>query len=284
MRSKVIGLGKLMRLEKPIGTLLLLWPTLSSFFILKNGSPTIELVIIFCIGTFLMRSAGCVINDYWDRDFDGKVQRTLSRPLVTGQVTPGEALILFVFLISLSAFLLTWTNKLTFYLAFGGFLVTCFYPLTKRFFKIPQIFLGFAFSWGILMVSTAELEKISALSLIIFSACFCWIVAYDSAYAMSDKEDDLTIGLLSSAITFGKFTPKVILIFHLLSLGLWTLCGYIENLNKFFYLSICICLILVYSQFQLVKDCNREKCFLAFKRNNWIGAIIFLGSVLATVY
>jgi len=272
-----------MRLEKPIGTLLLLWPTLSAFFILKNGSPSFELVAIFCVGTFLMRSAGCVINDYFDRDFDGKVKRTKNRPLVTGEIKPQEALILFCILISLSASLLMWTNKLTVMVAFVGLLIAVIYPLTKRFFKVPQLFLCFAFSWGVLMVSAAELDSISLTSLIIFTACFFWIMAYDTAYAMSDKEDDESIGLYSSAITFGKHSQKLILSCHLISLCLWSLSGYIEKINPAFYLSILICLLLVFFQFQLIKDGDREKCFLAFKRNNWIGFTILLGSIFATV-
>ena len=272
-----------MRLEKPIGTLLLLWPTLSAFFILKNGSPSFELVAIFCVGTFLMRSAGCVINDYFDRDFDGKVKRTKNRPLVTGEIKPQEALILFCILISLSASLLMWTNKLTVMVAFVGLLIAVIYPLTKRFFKVPQLFLCFAFSWGVLMVSAAELNSISLTSLIIFTACFFWIMAYDTAYAMSDKEDDESIGLYSSAITFGKHSQKLILSCHLISLCLWSLSGYIEKINPAFYLSILICLLLVFFQFQLIKDGDREKCFLAFKQNNWIGFTILLGSIFATV-
>ena len=148
MTSKLIGLGKLMRLEKPIGTFLLLWPTLSAFMILKEGSPTLKLVIIFCLGTFLMRSAGCVINDFFDKDFDGKVERTKERPIVTGEVSSLEALILFFILISLSAFLLLWTNKLTILIASMGLLIAVLYPLTKRFFKVPQFFFGISIFLG----------------------------------------------------------------------------------------------------------------------------------------
>ena len=234
MTSKLIGLGKLIRLEKPIGTFLLLWPTLSAFMILKDGSPTLKLVIIFCIGTFLMRSAGCVINDLFDKDFDGKVERTKNRPLVTGQVKVFEALILFFILISLSASLLFWTNKLSVIVASIGVIIAIIYPLTKRFFKLPQIFLGLAFSWGILMVSAAELDRISSTSLIMFLACFFWIMAYDTTYAMSDREDDESIGLYSSAIFFGKHSQKFILTSHLLSLCFWSLTGYMVKINPFF--------------------------------------------------
>jgi len=269
-----------MRLEKPIGTFLLLWPTLSSFMVLKDGSPTIKLVIIFCIGTFLMRSAGCVINDLFDKDFDGKVERTKERPIVTGEVSSVEAIVLFFILIGLSAVLLIWTNKFTVLIAGIGLLIAVFYPLTKRFFKVPQLFLGLAFSWGILMVSAAELEKISFTSLIMFSACFFWILAYDTAYALSDKEGDLSIGLNSSAITFGKNTPALIVVFHLISLCLWSLCALVEKMSPIFYLSIFVCLGLVFIQFLLVRNEEPDKCLKAFKQNNWIGFSILVGTML----
>ena len=283
MTDKLIGLGKLMRLEKPIGTFLLLWPTLSAFMILKDGSPTLGLVIIFCIGTFLMRSAGCVINDFFDRDFDGKVERTKNRPLVTGQVKGFEAITLFFILVGFSASLLFWTNKLTVIVACIGLIIAVIYPLTKRFFELPQVFLGLAFSWGILMVSAAELDRISSTSLIMFSACFFWILAYDTAYAMSDKEGDLSIGLNSSAITFGKHSPTLIVTFHLISLSLWSLCALLEKMSPIFYLSIFVCLGLVFMQFLLVRNGEPDKCLEAFKQNNWIGFSILVGTMLPSI-
>ena len=283
MTDKLIGLGKLMRLEKPIGTFLLLWPTLSAFMILKDGSPTFGLVIIFCIGTFFMRSAGCVINDFFDRDFDGKVERTKNRPLVTGQVKGFEAITLFFILVGFSASLLFWTNKLTVIVACIGLIIAVIYPLTKRFFELPQVFLGLAFSWGILMVSAAELDRISSTSLIMFSACFFWILAYDTAYAMSDKEGDLSIGLNSSAITFGKHSPTLIVAFHLISLSLWSLCALLEKMSPIFYLSIFVCLGLVFMQFLLVRNGEPDKCLEAFKQNNWIGFSILVGTMLPSI-
>ncbi|MCS5548372.1 MAG: UbiA family prenyltransferase, partial [SAR86 cluster bacterium] len=235
---------------------------------------------IFCIGTFLMRSAGCVINDLFDKDFDGKVERTKERPIVTGEVSSVEAIVLFFILIGLSAVLLIWTNKFTVLIAGIGLLIAVFYPLTKRFFKVPQLFLGLAFSWGILMVSAAELEKISFTSLIMFSACFFWILAYDTAYALSDKEGDLSIGLTSSAITFGKNTPALIVVFHLISLCLWSLCALVEKMSPIFYLSIFVCLGLVFIQFLLVRNEEPDKCLKAFKQNNWIGFSILVGTTL----
>ena len=170
--EKLIGLSYLMRFDKPIGTLLLLWPTLSAFYILTGGEPDPILLIVFSLGALLMRSAGCVINDFFDKDFDGKVERTKERPLVTGSVSSKEALILFCILLAASAYLLTWTNKFTFLVACLGVFLTSFYPLTKRFFPFPQAFLGLAFSWGIIMVSAAELNSINLATFLMFFACF----------------------------------------------------------------------------------------------------------------
>ena len=171
-KRKFVNFVRLMRADKPIGTALLLWPTLTSFIILTNGKPNFFLVGLFIVGTFLMRSAGCVINDYFDRDFDGEVHRTKDRPLVTGEVSSKEALLLFAFLISCSAFLLIFMNKLTIYMALIGLGLATLYPLTKRFFPIPQLFLGLAFSWGIMMVSSAELNEINVVSIALFGSCF----------------------------------------------------------------------------------------------------------------
>ena len=193
-----------MRADKPIGTALLLWPTLSAFFILTNGNPNLLLIFLFMLGTFLMRSAGCVINDYFDRDFDGKVERTKNRPMITGEIRPVEALSLFTLLVLLSASLLFFMNLLTTYMAMVGLALATIYPLSKRFFSVPQIFLGLAFSWGIIMVSAAETNNISNISLLLFFSCFFWIIAYDTAYALCDKQDDLNLGINSSAITFGS--------------------------------------------------------------------------------
>ena len=197
-REKYFSLFKLMRADKPIGTVLLLWPTLTAFFILTNGNPDFVLVVLFIIGTFLMRSAGCVINDYFDKDFDGKVDRTKDRPIVTGEVSPKEALILFAVLVLSSTSLLLWMNPFTFYIAVIGFALATIYPLSKRFFSVPQVFLGLAFSWGIMMVSAAELNEINTTSLLLFGSCFFWIIAYDTAYALCDKDDDLNLGINSS--------------------------------------------------------------------------------------
>ena len=283
MKSKLKGIAKLIRFDKPIGTFLLLWPTLSAFFILTNGHPSIILITIFCLGTFFMRSAGCVINDYFDRDIDGKVARTKDRPLITGEIKPKEALLLFIVLLMLSASLLIWTNKLTVIVALLGAGLTILYPLTKRFFQIPQVFLGLAFSWGVLMASAAELNQITISSVIIFSACFFWIMAYDTAYSMSDKEDDLSLNIYSSALTFGKYVKTIFLLCQIISLSLWGLSGYLESLGSTFFFSLLLVLGFVYHQYSLIKDYDRDKCFQAFRNNNWVGIAVFVGSVLGTL-
>jgi len=279
-RKKFFSFFKLMRADKPIGTLLLLWPTLSSFFILSEGSPDAFLISLFVLGTFLMRSAGCVINDFFDRDFDGKVERTKNRPLVTGEVSPNEALVLFTVLILFSASLLIWMNIFTFYIALIGLTLASLYPLTKRFLSVPQFFLGLAFSWGIMMVSAAETNQISSTALILFFSCWSWIVAYDTAYALCDKEDDLVLGINSSAIAFGKNTVTMFILFHLISILLLTLVAVLSNFHLSFYFFLLLSALLIVYQTFLIKDFDSEMCLKAFKNNNWLGMSIFIGSIL----
>tara|TARA_Y100001970_G_scaffold277521_1_gene381867 strand:+ start:62 stop:922 length:861 start_codon:yes stop_codon:yes gene_type:complete len=281
-KNKILGFYELIRADKPIGTLLLLWPTLSAFVVLTNGNPNLFLISLFVLGTFLMRSAGCVINDYFDMEFDGSVDRTKNRPLVTGIIQPYEALILFLFLISISCSLLIWMNFLAVKVAVFGLALATFYPLTKRFFAIPQLFLGLAFSWGILMVSAAELNEINGSSLFLFASCFFWILAYDTAYAMSDKEDDVKVGLHSSAITFGKKVVYFFILFHLISLSIWSWLGYELNLHPLFYLSSVSWLALIFYQYLLIRNYDRDNCLLAFKNNNWVGFSLLVGSMLGT--
>ena len=281
-KNKISGILKLIRADKPVGTLLLLWPTLSAFIVLTHGNPNFFLVSLFVLGTFLMRSAGCVINDYFDMEFDGNVERTKDRPLVTGSIKPSEALILFLFLIFFSGLLLYWMNWLTIKVAAFGLVLATFYPLTKRFFAIPQLFLGLAFSWGILMVSAAELNEINYISIFLFTSCFFWILAYDTAYAMSDKEDDLKIGLRSSALTFGSKVIHFFICFQILSLLIWSSLGFTLNMHPSFYISSLLWLLLIIYQYNLIKDYDRQNCFLAFKNNNWVGVSLLTGSILGT--
>jgi len=281
-KNKILGFYELIRADKPIGTLLLLWPTLSAFLILTEGSPDWFLIALFILGTLLMRSAGCVINDYFDMEFDGSVDRTKNRPLVTGVIKPSEALLLFALLIMISCCLLIWMNLLTIKVAALGLALAIFYPLTKRFFAVPQLFLGLAFSWGIIMVSAAELNQITSTSLVLFVSCFFWILAYDTAYAMSDKEDDLKVGLRSSALTFGNKVLHFFISFHLIALCVWSWLGYELNLHPLFFLSSLSWVVLIIYQYKLICNYDRHRCFLAFKNNNWVGFSLFIGSCLGT--
>ena len=281
-KNKILGFYELIRADKPIGTLLLLWPTLSAFLILTEGSPDWFLIALFILGTLLMRSAGCVINDYFDMEFDGSVDRTKNRPLVTGVIKPSEALLLFSLLIMISCCLLIWMNWLTIKVAALGLALAIFYPLTKRFFAVPQLFLGLAFSCGIIMVSAAELNQINPTSLVLFVSCFFWILAYDTAYAMSDKEDDLKVGLRSSALTFGNKVLHFFISFHLIALCVWSWLGYELNLHPLFFLSSLSWAALIIYQYKLIRNYDRHRCFLAFKNNNWVGFSLFIGSWLGT--
>ena len=281
-KDKIFGFYELIRADKPIGTLLLLWPTLSAFLVLTEGNPDLLLITLFVLGTLLMRSAGCIINDYFDMEFDGSVDRTKNRPLVTGVIKPSEALVLFFLLIMASCCLLIWMNWLTIKVAALGLGLAIFYPLTKRFFAIPQLFLGLAFSWGIIMVSAAELNQINDISLVLFISCFFWILAYDTAYAMSDKEDDMKVGLRSSALTFGNRVVHFFISFHLIALGVWSWLGYQLNLHPLFFLSSLSWAFLIIYQYKLISNYDRHRCFLAFKNNNWVGFSLFIGSWLGT--
>jgi len=280
--DKLKGLFNLMRLDKPVGTLLLLWPTLSAFYVLTEGEPNNILLVVFVLGTLLMRSAGCVINDFFDKDFDGKVERTRERPLVIGVVSSKEALLLFFTLITTSAYLLTWTNKMTFLVACFGACLTVFYPLTKRFFFFPQIFLGFAFSWGIIMVSAAELSTINLTAILMFLGCFFWILAYDTIYAMCDMEDDVSLGINSSAIALGGNVKISIFTFHALSLIFWGYVSYYQELGAIFFCALMLSFLLIIYQMFLIKDYDRKKCLVAFKNNNWVGLLIFVGAFLSS--
>ena len=281
-KDKIFGFYELIRADKPIGTLLLLWPTLSAFLVLTEGNPDLLLITLFVLGTLLMRSAGCIINDYFDMEFDGSVDRTKNRPLVTGLIKPSEALVLFFLLIMASCCLLIWMNWLTIKVAALGLGLAIFYPLTKRFFAIPQLFLGLAFSWGIIMVSAAELNQINHISLVLFISCFFWILAYDTAYAMSDKEDDVKVGLRSSALTFGNRVVHFFISFHLIALSIWSWLGYQLNLHPLFFLSSLSWAFLIIYQYKLISNYDRHRCFLAFKNNNWVGFSLFIGSWLGT--
>jgi len=271
---------QLMRLDKPIGTFLLLWPTLWSLWIAGEGQPNWNVVLIFIAGTFVMRAAGCVINDYADRGFDGGVKRTRGRPIVTGRVSPQGAIALFVFLAIIAFGLVLLTNPLTIQLSFGGIALAFCYPFMKRHTYLPQVVLGAAFSWGIVMAYTAQTGTLNPTIWLLYIANLLWTVAYDTFYAMVDRDDDLKIGVKSSAILFGSNDRIITAILQALTLAALMLIGNKFDLGLYYLggLLLAACLF-VYQQW-LIRDRQREKCFKAFLNNNYVGLVIFAGLAL----
>ncbi|MDP1766456.1 MAG: 4-hydroxybenzoate octaprenyltransferase [Methylotenera sp.] len=268
---------RLMRLDKPIGILLLLWPTLWALLIAGYGKPDWIIVMIFVTGTVLMRSAGCVMNDIADRQYDGLVERTQHRPLVNNEVSKKEAYILAVAL-SLVAFGLVFTlNILTIKLSVIALLLAASYPFTKRFFAIPQAYLGIAFGMGIPMAFAAILGHIPPIAWVLLLANVFWAIAYDTEYAMVDREDDLKIGIKSSAITFGKFDVIAVMVCYGLTLlllviaGVWLMAGYA------YYVGLAIATTIAIYHYFLIKARKKAKCFKAFMHNNWFGFAVFTG-------
>lgn len=271
---------QLMRADRPIGTLLLLWPTLVALWLAAEGTPSIKVLIIFVIGTFLMRSAGCVINDYADRNLDGSVERTRERPLVTGAVTERTAIILFVVLI-LSAFgLVLLTNRLTITLSFAAVLLAATYPFMKRYTHLPQVVLGAAFSWGIPMAFAAQSGSLPPALWLLYAGNLLWTVAYDTQYAMVDREDDLKAGIKSTAILFGKYDRLMIGLLQAASLVCFALLGQAFALGNVYLLGlVCIALLFGY-QHSLIKARDRAACFAAFLHNNRVGLVLFAAVAL----
>ncbi|MDN2664014.1 4-hydroxybenzoate octaprenyltransferase [Psychromonas sp. 14N.309.X.WAT.B.A12] len=272
---------QLMRADKPIGTLLLLWPTLWALWIAAEGLPNLDTLIVFCLGVFVMRSAGCVINDFADRKVDGFVERTKNRPLPSGRATSKEAIYLFIIL-ALVAFLLVLTqNALTIQLSFIGLLLAFIYPFMKRFTNLPQFVLGLAFSWSIPMAYAAQADQIDNVVWLLFIANLTWTVAYDTMYGMVDKEDDLKIGIKSTAILFGRFDKVIIAGFQLITLLLLFTVGILESLNSFYYVALIVVAGLFVQQQIHIKNRQRANCFKAFLDNNYVGILIFVGLFLA---
>ncbi|MDQ5888390.1 MAG: 4-hydroxybenzoate polyprenyltransferase [Pseudomonadota bacterium] len=271
---------KLMRLDKPIGILLLLWPTLWGLWIASAGLPNLMLLWIFVFGTVLMRSAGCVINDYADRDFDPHVERTKDRPLAARKVSTKEALLLAGGL-TLCAFLLILPlNRLAILLSIPAALLAASYPFTKRFFPLPQAYLGICFGFGIPMAFAATWDQVPPLAWALLVANIFWTVAYDTAYAMVDREHDLKIGIKTSAITFGRFDVAAIFICQLLFLVCMGTIGYWQKFGGAYFAGLGIALTLVGQQYHLIRERIPEKCFRAFLDNNYVGLAIFAGIVL----
>ncbi len=280
MRDRFIAYARLIRLDKPIGTLLLLWPTLWALWLASGGFPEWSLLIIFSLGTFLMRSAGCAMNDYADRDFDRHVLRTKDRPITSGRISGKEALAVAATLALIAFLLIQPLNTLTKELSFFALAVAIIYPFTKRFFAIPQAVLGIAFGFGIPMAYAAVLGFIPIEAWILFVGNIFWAIAYDTAYAMVDRDDDLRLGLRTSAVTFGRFDVLAIAVsYAILFLSLaWV--AQLAKLSDYFWLGWGLALACAIYHLKLVATRKREDCFKAFRHNNWLGGFLFLGILL----
>lgn len=280
MLRKLLNYAKLMRLHRPIGIWLLLWPTLWALWIAGEGRPDLKITIIFILGTIIMRSAGCVINDFADRKFDGHVARTRDRPLVTGAVLPKEAIILFGLLCLIALLLVVQLNLVTIKLSIIGFFLAVIYPFTKRFTYVPQLILGMAFAWSVPMAFTAQAEHIPLVGGLIYLIAVMWPVAYDTMYAIDDREDDQKIGVKSTAILFGKYDRLMIGIIQFIIICLLLMLGLLLKFTISYYLSLIVASLLFFYQQLILKKGDPSCGVRAFRNNNWVGAIIFLGICL----
>jgi 4-hydroxybenzoate polyprenyltransferase len=268
---------RLMRLDKPIGTLLLLWPTLWALWLASDGRPNGDIVWIFVLGTFLMRSAGCVMNDLYDWRFDAEVKRTRNRPLATGEVSRREGYALAAVL-TLAAFVLVlFLNRLTVLLSFVALALAATYPLTKRFLAIPQAYLGIAFGFGIPMAYAAVLDELPAEMWWLLLANIVWAIAYDTEYAMVDRDDDVRIGIKTAAITLGRFDVAAVMVCYGVTLALLAGIGAGRGLGVLYYAGLTGAAALMGYHFRLIRSRDRDGCFKAFNQNNWVGAAIFAG-------
>jgi len=278
--QRLDGYERLMRLDQPIGALLLLWPALWSLWLARRAAPQPEVLAIFLLGVILMRSAGCVINDCADRRFDPHVERTRNRPLAAGIVSVREALALAAALSLVAFVLVLQLNGLTVMLSFAALAITVIYPFFKRFFLFPQAWLGVAFSFSIPMAYAAQLAYIPLAGWALMGATFFWIIAYDTEYAMVDRDDDLKLGLKSSAILLGRFDVAGVMVSHALFLAILTVIGRWQRLESWFFAGLAVAAGLVLYQYWLIRGRDRIRCFRAFRNNNWVGLAVFAGLAL----
>ena len=281
IRDRLTQYARLARLHRPIGILLLLWPMLWALWIASGGFPSSRILVIFLAGTVVMRSAGCVINDYADRDFDGHVERTRDRPLATGVVTAGEALVLFALLILIAGLLVLATNRLTIFLAGAGVLLAATYPFAKRHTYLPQLHLGAAFGWAVPMAFAATTDALPPMAWLIFCATVLWAVIYDTEYAMVDREDDIRLGIKSTAILFDDADRLIIGILQTVMIVNLMLIGRQAELRWPFYVAITVAAGFFVRQQFLIYDRSRDGSFAAFMNNNWVGGIIFSGVLIS---
>lgn len=275
--EKWSAIKQITRIDKPIGIYLLLWPTFWALWIAADGFPSFHLLAVFSLGVVIMRSAGCVINDFADRKVDGKVKRTANRPLVSGAITSEQALSLFAFLIGGAIALVLTLSWYTILLSVVALLLASSYPFMKRYTQLPQVVLGAAFSWGMIMAFAELKGSIPAIAWLLFIANLCWTVAYDTMYAMVDRDDDLKIGVKSTAILFGQHDKRIIGLLQLMTLAILFTVGEILAFGWPYQLSLVISAGLFSYQQMLIANRNREACFQAFLNNHWVGLIVFIG-------
>jgi len=280
LRGRLVEYARLMRLDRPIGIWLLLWPVLWALWISADGHPDERVFVIFLVGTFVMRAAGCVINDFADREFDPHVRRTANRPLARGVVSPAEALALFAALGLIALALLIPLNRSTQVLALIGGALAVTYPFLKRFFALPQAYLGLAFSWSVPMAFAAQTGELPVVAWVLFLAGVLWTTAYDTIYAMVDREDDLVIGIRSSAILFGRADRLIVAGLQAGALALLALAGYLAGLGRWYWLGLAIATVISLHQQYLIRRRDPDDCFRAFLNSNLFGLAVFGGILL----
>jgi 4-hydroxybenzoate polyprenyltransferase len=278
--ARIDAYERLVRLDKPIGIALLLWPTLSALWLAAHGTPTWSLVLVFTVGTILMRSAGCAVNDWADRRFDGHVVRTAGRPLVSGEIATWEALLVAAVLAFCAFLLVLSTNRTTILLSFPAVGIAFVYPFCKRFFVLPQAFLGIAFSFGMPMAYAAVYDVVPAIAWWLLLFNLFWVVAYDTEYAMVDRDDDLRLGLRTSAIAFGRFDVRAVMLCYAVYLAGMVAVGMRQAMGPLYYAGLVVALACAAYHYTLIRGRDRDACFRAFLHNHWLGLAVFAGIAL----
>ncbi|MEC6797604.1 4-hydroxybenzoate octaprenyltransferase [Photobacterium sp. S4TG1] len=282
--TKARAFWQLARFDRPIGSLLLLWPTLWALFLAGDGFPKLDVLVVFVLGVVFMRAAGCVINDFADRNVDGHVKRTAHRPMPSGKVSEREALGLFILLVLVSFLLVLTMNSLTIMLSVVAVILAAAYPFMKRYTHLPQLVLGAAFGWSIPMAYAAQSGALPVVAWLLFAANILWTIAYDTLYAMVDRDDDIKVGIKSTAILFGRFDKLIIGILQLATLMLLIAIGGILQLNQGYYWALLLAAALFVYQQMLIQGRQREQCFKAFLNNNYVGMVIFIGISLSVLW
>ncbi|WP_297480900.1 4-hydroxybenzoate octaprenyltransferase [uncultured Photobacterium sp.] len=282
--TKARAFWQLARFDRPIGSLLLLWPTLWALFLAGDGFPKLDVLVVFVLGVVFMRAAGCVINDFADRNVDGHVKRTANRPMPSGKVSEREALGLFILLVLVSFLLVLTMNNLTIMLSVVAVILAAAYPFMKRYTHLPQLVLGAAFGWSIPMAYAAQSGALPVVAWLLFAANILWTIAYDTLYAMVDRDDDLKVGIKSTAILFGRFDKLIVGILQLTTIMLLIAIGGILQLNQGYYWSLLLASALFVYQQMLIQGRQREQCFKAFLNNNYVGMVIFIGISLSVLW